>query len=159
MSEMLIYLDGELVPREAAKVSVFDHGLLYGDGVFEGIRVYNRRVFRLDAHLDRLYDSARALALAIPLARAELAEAVRTTVRANRREDGYIRLIVTRGVGDLGVDPRSCPRPRPARSRVSRAARSSSSRPRPASRPARRGSRASTSTRPRSASSPAPAPR
>src|SRR6266403_103396 len=111
MSEMLIYLDGELVPREAAKVSVFDHGLLYGDGVFEGIRVYNRRIFRLDAHLDRLYDSARALALAIPLARAELAEAVRTTVRANRREDGYIRLIVTRGVGDLGVDPRSCPRP------------------------------------------------
>jgi len=97
MSEMLIYLDGELVPREAAKVSVFDHGLLYGDGVFEGIRVYNRRIFRLDAHLDRLYDSARALALAIPLARAELAEAVRTTVRANRREDGYIRLIVTRG--------------------------------------------------------------
>jgi len=111
MSEMLIYLDGELVPREAAKVSVFDHGLLYGDGVFEGIRVYNRRIFRLDAHLDRLYDSARALALAIPLARAELAEAVRSTVRANRREDGYIRLIVTRGVGDLGVDPRSCPRP------------------------------------------------
>jgi len=108
---MQIYLDGELVPREAAKVSVFDHGLLYGDGVFEGIRVYNRRIFRLDAHLDRLYDSARALALAIPLARAELAEAVRTTVRANRREDGYIRLIVTRGVGALGVDPRSCPRP------------------------------------------------
>ena len=80
MSEMLIYLDGELVPREAAKVSVFDHGLLYGDGVFEGIRVYNRRIFRLDAHLDRLYDSARALALAIPLARAELAEAVRAAL-------------------------------------------------------------------------------
>src|SRR3989442_2104153 len=111
MSEMLIYLDGELVPREAAKVSVLDQGLLYGDGVFEGVRVYNRRIFRLDAHLDRLYDSARALALAIPLARAELAEAVRTTVRANRRDDGYIRLIVTRGVGDLGVDPRKCPRP------------------------------------------------
>src|SRR5436190_12685027 len=111
MSEMLIYLDGELVPREAAKVSVFDHGLLYGDGVFEGIRVYNRRIFRLHAHLDRLYDSARALALAIPLERVELAEAVRATVRANGRDDGYIRLIVTRGVGDLGVDPRSCPRP------------------------------------------------
>jgi len=107
---MQIWLDGQLVPREAAKVSVFDHGLLYGDGVFEGIRVYNRRIFRLDAHLDRLYASARALALTIPLAPAELAEAVRTTVRANQRDDGYIRLIVTRGVGDLGVDPRKCPR-------------------------------------------------
>src|SRR5437016_11194388 len=101
MSEMLIYLDGELVPREAAKISVFDHGLLYGDGVFEGIRVYNRRVFRLDAHLERLYTSARALALTIPLSLDEMAEAVRATVRANRRDDGYIRLVVTRGVGDL----------------------------------------------------------
>jgi branched-chain amino acid aminotransferase len=107
---MQIWLDGQLVPREAAKVSVFDHGLLYGDGVFEGIRIYNRRIFRLDAHLDRLYASARALALTIPLSPVELAEAVRTTVRVNRREDGYIRLIVTRGVGDLGVDPRKCPR-------------------------------------------------
>src|SRR5438874_6678673 len=107
MSEMLIYLDGELVPREAAKVSVFDHGLLYGDGVFEGIRVYNRRIFRLDAHLDRLYASAQALALSIPPARAELAATVQDTVRRNRTEDGYIRLIVTRGVGDLGIDPRS----------------------------------------------------
>ncbi len=105
-----IWLDGALVPREAAKVSVFDHGLLYGDGVFEGIRIYNRRIFRLDAHLDRLYDSARALALTIPLSPRELGDAVRTTVRANRQEDGYIRLIVTRGVGDLGVDPRTCPR-------------------------------------------------
>src|SRR5262245_3904212 len=108
---MLIYVDGELRPREAATVSVFDHGLLYGDGVFEGIRVYNRRIFRLDAHLDRLYDSARAIALEVPMVRAELAEAVRQTVRANRKEDGYIRLIVTRGVGDLGVDPRKCQRP------------------------------------------------
>jgi branched-chain amino acid aminotransferase len=108
---MLIYVDGELRPREAATVSVFDHGLLYGDGVFEGIRVYNRRIFRLDAHLDRLYDSARAIALDVPLAKAEMAEAVRRTVRENRKEDGYIRLIVTRGVGDLGLDPRKCERP------------------------------------------------
>src|SRR5262245_6302265 len=108
---MLIYIDGELRPREEATISVFDHGLLYGDGVFEGIRVYARRIFRLDAHLDRLYDSARAITLDIPLARAEMAEAVRRTVRENSTEDGYIRLIVTRGVGDLGVDPRKCARP------------------------------------------------
>jgi len=108
---MLIYIDGELRPREEALVSVFDHGLLYGDGVFEGIRVYNRRIFRLEAHLDRLYDSARAIALEMPLVPAEMAEAVRRTVRENRKEDGYIRLIVTRGVGDLGIDPRKCARP------------------------------------------------
>jgi len=108
---MLIYVDGELRPREAATVSVFDHGLLYGDGVFEGIRVYNRRIFRLDQHLDRLYDSACAIALDVPLAKAEMAEAVRRTVRENRKEDGYIRLIVTRGVGDLGLDTRKCQRP------------------------------------------------
>src|SRR5215831_15877321 len=108
---MLIYIDGELRPRETATVSVFDHGLLYGDGVFEGIRLYNRRIFRLDAHLDRLYASARALALDIPLSRSEMVEALRTTVRANQRENGYIRLIVTRGPGDLGVDPRSCRTP------------------------------------------------
>jgi branched-chain amino acid aminotransferase len=107
---MQIYLDGEWYSRETAKVSVFDHGLLYGDGIFEGIRVYNRRIFRLEAHLDRLYDSARALALAIPLSREEMAAAVRETVRRNQKEDGYIRLVVTRGVGDLGIDPRKCPR-------------------------------------------------
>ena len=107
MRPMQIYMDGQLVPAEAAKISVFDHGLLYGDGVFEGIRVYNRRIFRLDAHLDRLYASARGIALDIPLERAGMVEALRATVRANRREDGYIRLIVTRGVGDLGVDPRT----------------------------------------------------
>ncbi len=108
---MLIYIDGELRSRETATISVFDHGLLYGDGVFEGIRVYNRRIFRLDAHLDRLYESARAIALGIPLVQAEMAEAVRRTVRENRKEDGYIRLIVTRGAGDLGLDPRKCERP------------------------------------------------
>ena len=108
---MLIYIDGELRTRESATVSVFDHGLLYGDGIFEGIRVYSRRIFRLDAHLDRLYASARAIALDVPLAPAEMAEAVRRTVRENRKEDGYIRLIVTRGAGDLGLDPRNCVRP------------------------------------------------
>jgi branched-chain amino acid aminotransferase len=108
---VLIYVDGEMRTRETATVSVLDHGLLYGDGVFEGIRVYNRRIFRLDAHLARLYASARAIALDVPLAQAEMAEAVRRTVRENRKEDSYIRLIVTRGAGDLGLDPRKCPRP------------------------------------------------
>jgi len=108
---MQIYLDGEWHGRETAKVSVFDHGLLYGDGVFEGIRVYARRIFRLAAHLDRLYASARALALDIPLSPDAMADVVREAVRRNRAEDAYIRLVVTRGVGDLGIDPRSCPRP------------------------------------------------
>ena len=109
---MLIWLDGQLVPREQATVSVFDHGLLYGDGVFEGIRIYNRRIFRLQPHLDRLYDSARAIALEIPLDRTAMSKAVEETVRANQREDAYIRLIVTRGTGELGIDPRTCPTPR-----------------------------------------------
>jgi branched-chain amino acid aminotransferase len=108
---MEIYIDGEWYSRETAKVSVFDHGLLYGDGVFEGIRIYNRRIFRLDAHLDRLYASAQALALTIPLTRPEMVAAVQDAVRRNRKDDGYIRLIVTRGAGDLGIDPRSCARP------------------------------------------------
>ena len=107
---MQIYIDGEWYPRETAKISVFDHGMLYGDGVFEGIRVYNRRIFRLDAHLDRLYASARALALTIPLSQADMAATVRAAVARNRQEDGYIRLVVTRGAGDLGIDPRSCPK-------------------------------------------------
>jgi branched-chain amino acid aminotransferase len=109
---MLVSIDGELVPREEARISVFDHGLLYGDGVFEGIRVYRRRVFRLEAHLARLEASAHAIGLALPLDRAGLAAAVRETVRANRQEDGYIRLVVTRGDGPLGLDPRTCPTPR-----------------------------------------------
>ena len=105
---MEIYLDGEWHSRETAKVSVFDHGLLYGDGIFEGIRIYNRRIFRLEGHLDRLYDSARALALTIPMTPQQMAETVREAVRRNRKEEGYIRLVVTRGVGDLGIDPRKC---------------------------------------------------
>jgi branched-chain amino acid aminotransferase len=108
---MEIYIDGEWYGRETAKVSVFDHGLLYGDGVFEGIRVYSRRVFRLEQHVARLYDSAQALTLVIPLSRADMGAAVREAVRRNRREDGYVRLVVTRGPGALGIDPLSCPRP------------------------------------------------
>jgi len=108
---MKIYLDGKLVPKEEAKVSVFDHGFLYGDGVFEGIRIYNRRVFRHEAHLQRLYRSARAIMLEIPLSMAEMKAAVEQTVAANQLENGYIRLIVSRGPGDLGLDPRKCPMP------------------------------------------------
>ena len=108
---MHIYIDGQFYDRDSAKISVFDHGLLYGDGVFEGIRVYNRRIFRHRAHLERLYDSARALALAIPLTIDEMGAAVEETVRRNEREDAYIRLIVTRGAGELGIDPHSCPTP------------------------------------------------
>jgi branched-chain amino acid aminotransferase len=111
MTPMSIWMDGRLVPREQATVSVFDHGLLYGDGVFEGIRVYNRRVFRLEQHLDRLWDSAKAIALEIPMDRAAMTEALRATIKANEKTDGYIRLIVTRGAGDLGVDPTKCPTP------------------------------------------------
>jgi len=109
---MKIYIDGRLYAREDARISVFDHGLLYGDGVFEGVRIYARRVFRLDAHLARLAASAHAIGLALPLDLAELAEAVRETVRANRQSDGYIRLVVTRGDGPLGLDPTTCARPR-----------------------------------------------
>ncbi len=108
---MIIYLDGRYVPEEEAKVSVFDHGLLYGDGVFEGIRAYNGRVFRLEEHLERLYDSARSIDLAIPLSMEEFAEVILETVRRNNLKDAYIRPIVTRGKGDLGLDPRKCPRP------------------------------------------------
>jgi branched-chain amino acid aminotransferase len=109
---MKIYIDGQLYSREDARISVFDHGLLYGDGVFEGLRIYARRVFRLDAHLARLAASAHAIGLTLPLDRAQLAEAVRQTVRANRQSDGYIRLVVTRGDGPLGLDPTTCARPR-----------------------------------------------
>jgi len=107
----VVYLDGELVPVEQARVSVFDHGLLYGDGVFEGIRAYNGRVFRLTQHLERLYASARGVHLDIPLDMSEMESAVVRTVAANGLRDAYIRLVVTRGVGDLGLDPRKCPQP------------------------------------------------
>jgi len=103
-----VYLNGQWVPAPEARVSVFDHGYLYGDGVFEGIRAYNGRVFRLQEHLDRLYRSARAILLRVPLEPGALTEAVLETCRRNRLEDGYIRLVVSRGNGDLGLDPRRC---------------------------------------------------
>jgi branched-chain amino acid aminotransferase len=105
---LLIYLNGRLVPKEQAVVSVFDHGLLYGDGVFEGIRAYNGRVFRLKEHLNRLYVSARAITLDIGMAMDQMQMAVLETLRANNLRDAYIRLVVTRGTGDLGLDPRKC---------------------------------------------------
>ena len=108
---MKIYLDGNLVDKAEAVVSVFDHGLLYGDGVFEGIRAYHGRVFELAAHLDRLYNSARAILLKIPIDKVEMQEAVLKTLRANGLTDAYIRLVVTRGVGDLGLDPMKCAKP------------------------------------------------
>lgn len=107
-----IYLDGEFVPREEAKISVFDHGLLYGDGVFEGICSYKGKVFKLTEHFDRLDESAKTLMLQIPLSRAEMQEAVLNTLRLNKLEDAYIRLVVTRGEGDLGLDPRKCQKAR-----------------------------------------------
>jgi len=109
--EVLVYIDGEYYPRSEAKVSVFDHGLLYGDGVFEGIRSYDGVVFKLKEHVDRLYRSARAIMLEIPLTKEEMTESILRTLRKNELRDAYIRLLVTRGVGDLGLDPRKCPKP------------------------------------------------
>src|SRR5712672_1672995 len=99
VKEAKIYIDGKFYSEADAKVSVFDHGLLYGDGVFEGIRFYNGRVFLLDEHLDRLYDSAKAILLTIPLDRAKMQEVVLETCRQNKLRDGYIRLVITRGKG------------------------------------------------------------
>ncbi len=103
-----IWLNGKLVDREDAKITVFDHGLLYGDGVFEGIRVYNSKVFELDAHIKRLYESAKAIRLTVAISHSELAGAVEETVEANSITDGYVRLVVTRGVGTLGLNPFIC---------------------------------------------------
>ncbi|GAT33991.1 branched-chain amino acid aminotransferase [Terrimicrobium sacchariphilum] len=107
---MKIFLDGQFYDKQDAKISVFDHGLLYGDGVFEGIRFYNGRVFRLEEHIDRLYDSAKAICLTIPMTPAEMTEALLETIRINELKDGYVRLVVTRGVGDLGLNPLLCPK-------------------------------------------------
>src|SRR4030066_2020883 len=106
--EPLIYIDGEYYPKSQAKISVFDPGLLYGDGVFEGIRAYNGIVFKLKEHIDRLYQSAHAMMLQIPATKAQVIEAVLETLRKNKMKDAYVRLVVTRGVGDLGLDPRKC---------------------------------------------------
>jgi branched-chain amino acid aminotransferase len=101
----IIFMNDRLVPEDEARVSVFDHGLLYGDGVFEGLRSYSGRVFRLDAHIDRLWASARAICLEIPLSKEQVAKAVVDTLAANKLPDGYVRLVVTRGAGSLGLDP------------------------------------------------------
>ncbi len=108
---MKIYMNGKLVPERDAKVSVFDHGLLYGDGVFEGIRSYNGRVFKLEEHVKRLFDSAKAIDLEIPMSRKGMIRAVVRTCKANKTMDGYIRLVVTRGVGTLGLNPYLCKKP------------------------------------------------
>ncbi|MDH5437744.1 MAG: branched-chain-amino-acid transaminase [Candidatus Bathyarchaeota archaeon] len=109
--ELLIYIDGQFYPKSEAKISVYDHGLLYGDGVFEGIRAYNGIVFKLKEHLERLYRSAHTITLRIPLKTNEMTRAVLETLRKNNLKDAYIRLVVTRGIGDLGLDPRKCPKP------------------------------------------------
>ena len=108
---MKIYIDGSFFSRDDARVSVFDHGLLYGDGIFEGIRIYHGEIFRLEEHIYRLFQSAAAIKLDIPLSFEELIAAVIETADLNKKKDGYIRLIVTRGVGDLGLNPRLCLRP------------------------------------------------
>jgi len=108
---MKVYIDGQYCDEKNARVSVFDHGLLYGDGVFEGIRAYNGRVFKLKEHIDRLYDSAKAILLDIPMSHAEMMRAVIETCRQNTLRDGYIRLMVTRGIGTLGLNPNRCKNP------------------------------------------------
>lgn len=109
--ENLVYLDGKWYPKSEAKISVFDHGLLYGDGVFEGIRAYKGNVFKLDEHLDRLWESAHTLMLKIPMTKAEMQTAIIETLRRNHLKDAYIRAVVTRGTGDLGLDPGLCKMP------------------------------------------------
>ena len=106
-----IWINGELFAREDAKISVFDHGLLYGDGVFEGLRSYGGKVFRVRDHIVRLYESAKAIWLEIPMSQDDMIQAVEEMVKSNKIEDGYIRLIVTRGAGTLGLDPRKCSNP------------------------------------------------
>src|SRR5437667_2478929 len=111
VKEAKIYIDGKFYSEADAKISVFDHGLLYGDGIFEGIRFYNGRVFRLEEHIDRLWDSARSICLEIPMSKREMTEDLLETIRQNDLRDGYIRQIVTRGVGNLGLNPTQCKRP------------------------------------------------
>src|ERR1700756_5087592 len=108
---MKVFIDGKFCDERDAKVSVFDHGLLYGDGIFEGIRAYNGRVFKLKEHIDRLFYSAKAILLEIPMSHAEMMAAVVETCRRNKLKEGYIRLVVTRGVGTLGLNPNKCKNP------------------------------------------------
>src|SRR6202795_4544251 len=109
--QLQIYIDGKFYSEANAKISVFDHGLLYGDGIFEGIRFYNGRVFRLEEHLERLWDSARSIMLEIPMTLREMSDALLQTIRENELRDGYVRLLVTRGIGNLGLNPAQCKRP------------------------------------------------
>jgi len=109
MAEQVIYINGEYVTKENAKISVYDHGFLYGDGIFEGIRIYGGNIFKCKEHLDRLYDSAKSIMLDIPLTFEEMEQALIETIRRNDMRDGYIRLIVSRGPGNLGLDPKRCP--------------------------------------------------
>ena len=109
-TELMVYVDGKFYPQSEAKISVFDHGLLYGDGVFEGIRAYNGRIFKLDRHMDRFFNSAKAIDLKIPHTKEEMAGLIVEACRKNAIRDGYIRPVVTRGPGDLGLDPRKCQR-------------------------------------------------
>lgn len=111
MSEQWIFLNDKFVKKEDAVVSVYDHGFLYGDGVFEGIRVYAGNIYRLEEHLDRLYNSAKAIMLQIPQTKEEMTEIIINTIRKNELTDAYIRLVISRGVGNLGLDPRSCKKP------------------------------------------------
>ena len=109
--ENLVYIDGRYYPKSEAKISVYDHGFLYGDGVFEGIRVYDGYIFKLDEHLKRLYDSAKSISLRIPISKTQFKEAVLETVRKNGFRDSYLRVVVSRGYGDLGLNPQKCPKP------------------------------------------------
>lgn len=111
MEERLVYIDGEFYPKSQAKVSVFDHGYLYGDGIFEGIRAYNGRIFRCKEHIDRLYMSAKAIAMEIPLTKQQMIEALKETCRRNNINNGYIRLVVSRGEGSLAISPVGCIKP------------------------------------------------
>jgi branched-chain amino acid aminotransferase len=108
---MLVYLDGKFVPEEEAKVSVLDHGFLYGDGVFEGIKAYNGRIFGLDEHVERFFDSAKSIMIEMPISRDEMKKAIIETVKRNNLKDAYIRPVLSRGKGALGLDPRGCPKP------------------------------------------------
>lgn len=108
---MLVYLDGKFVPEEEAKVSVLDHGVLYGDGVFEGIKAYNGRIFGLDEHVERFFESAKSIMIEMPLSRDEMKKAIIETVKRNNLKDAYIRPVLSRGKGALGLDPRGCPKP------------------------------------------------
>ena len=108
--ELSVYIDGKFYPTSQAKISVYDHGLLYGDGVFEGIRAYDNIVFKLKEHIERLYRSAHSIMLQMPITQERMIKAVLDTLKKNKLKDSYIRLVVTRGVGDLGLDPRKCPK-------------------------------------------------